>query len=123
MSEIIIQAKSLSKIIDKKIIFKDVDIEINKGESISIVGRSGSGKSTLLNIFGLIDSYSAGTLNIFGKEAKDMTPREKRNAYREDIGFIFQDYGLIYEQTVEQNLLNSLYFKKMTGESKKKIHN
>lgn len=120
MSEIIIQAKSIAKVIDKKTIFKNVDIEINKGESISIVGRSGSGKSTLLNIFGLIDSYSEGTLNIFGKEAKEMSSREKRNIYRQDIGFIFQDYGLIYEQTVEQNLLNSLYFKKMTGESKKK---
>ncbi|MEI5992385.1 hypothetical protein A5881_003941 [Enterococcus termitis] len=113
MEDKLIIANKLSKRIGLRTILKNIDLELNRGESIAIIGESGSGKSTLLNILGLIDSFNTGELFLMGKDSTKIGNKEKLLLHRNNIGFIFQDYGLIEDITVKKNLGNSLYYKNL----------
>lgn len=81
-----------------------VNIEVEDGEFIAIMGPSGCGKSTLLNILGLLDSPTEGKYWLNNKEVGHLKERE-RTAYRKGhIGFVFQNFNLIDELTVEENV-------------------
>lgn len=77
------------------VVLKDVDLEIEAGEFVAIVGASGSGKSTLMNIFGCLDRPSAGTYCVGGRPTDKLTPDELAALRREHFGFIFQRYHLL----------------------------
>jgi putative ABC transport system ATP-binding protein len=82
----------------------EVDLSIEKGEFLSIVGPSGSGKSTLLNILGCLDTPTSGSVLYNGKELGGMNENELAFYRRENIAFIFQSYNLIPVLTVRENV-------------------
>jgi len=98
----ILALKQINKSFDKPVL-KDIDLEIEEGQIVSILGRSGSGKSTLLNIIAGFEKADSGALYINGEtifDKKKNTEPQNRN-----IGFVFQDYALFPHLNVEKNLL------------------
>jgi putative ABC transport system ATP-binding protein len=84
---------------------KDVNFTVSRGEFVAIIGESGSGKSTLLNIIGALDDPSSGQVLIDGKSILTMNDNDRTIFRRRNIGFIFQNFNLIPELTVEQNII------------------
>ena len=82
-----------------------IDLDIEKGDLVAIVGHSGSGKSTLMNMLGCLDTPTSGKVLVDGKDVFAMKDRELTIFRRRNIGFIFQAFNLIPELTVEQNIL------------------
>jgi len=85
-------------------VLKGVDLQVKEGELIAIVGPSGSGKTTLLNILGLLDSPTSGELYLNGKNATNLSDKEKRKIRLQKIGFIFQNFNLILNLTTLENV-------------------
>ena len=83
-------------------VFEGIDLEIDQGESIAIIGKSGEGKSTLLNILGTLDTPSSGDLSICGITP---TPQNVSDLRNQKIGFVFQFYHLLDEFTALENVL------------------
>lgn len=83
---------------------RGVELEIQKGEFLAIVGPSGSGKSTLLNIVGCLDIPSSGSVNYNGVELAKLSEEELSNYRRDNVAFIFQSYNLIPVLTVQENV-------------------
>ena len=100
-----ISAKNIRKNYDKLQVLKGVDVEINKGEVVSIVGKSGAGKSTLLHIIGTLDSADSGTLAINGQVINQLKNKELSNFRNKNIGFVFQFHHLLPEFTAMENVL------------------
>jgi putative ABC transport system ATP-binding protein len=86
-------------------VLKDIDIEINSGEFVSIMGPSGSGKSTLLYLIGGIDKPTSGSISIRGADITSMDDRMQSRIRRKNIGFVFQFYNLVPNLSVEENIL------------------
>lgn len=86
-------------------VLKNIDLTINRGEFISIMGPSGSGKSTLLYLIGGLDKPTFGSVKINGKELSVMKDKEESIMRRRDIGFVFQFYNLIPNLNVEENVM------------------
>jgi putative ABC transport system ATP-binding protein len=82
-------------------VLKDIDLEIEEGEFVSIMGPSGAGKSTLLNIIGMLDDPSEGEYLFYDKPVHNLKEKKKTDYHRNFIGFIFQAYHLIEELTGE----------------------
>lgn len=100
----------------------NINIEIEKGEFVSIMGPSGCGKSTLLNIIGLLDNPTEGEYFFLDKEVAKYTERQRAHLRKENIGFVFQSFNLIDELTVFENVeLPLLYLKVPVHERKKKV--
>lgn len=105
----IICAKELTKIYNRynenqKIAINKIDLEIEKGEFISIMGPSGSGKTTLLNVLSTIETYETGSLKILDNDMNLATEKQKAKLREESIGYIFQDYNLLNSLTVKENI-------------------
>ncbi|HEY9115015.1 MAG TPA: ABC transporter ATP-binding protein [Bacteroidales bacterium] len=94
-------------------VLKGVDLHIEKGEFVSIMGSSGSGKSTLLNIVGILDDYDKGEYHLNGQLIGKMS--EKRAAYLRNqfIGFVFQSFNLISFKNAMENVALPLYYQKV----------
>jgi putative ABC transport system ATP-binding protein len=86
-------------------ILKNINLTINKGEFVSIMGPSGSGKSTLLYLIGGLDKPTGGYIKINEKELSAMRDNEESKMRRSDIGFVFQFYNLIPNLNVEDNIM------------------
>lgn len=86
-------------------ILKDINLDIKKGEFISIMGPSGCGKSTLLYLLGGMDKPTKGNVIIDGKDYSAMTEKEKSLIRRRKLGFVFQFYNLVQNLNVEDNIL------------------
>ena len=84
---------------------KQATFSVPKGEFVAVVGESGSGKSTLLNMIGALDTPTSGKVIIDGKDIFSMKERNLTVFRRRNIGFIFQNFNLIPELTVEQNII------------------
>lgn len=82
----------------------DINLQIDSGEYVSIMGPSGSGKSTLLNIVGLLDQPNGGRYELDGKPATDLTEIEQAQIRREKIGFVFQSFHLVPRLTAAENI-------------------
>jgi lipoprotein-releasing system ATP-binding protein len=101
----LIQAKNIHKSYGQLHVLKGVDLDIKKGEVVSIVGKSGAGKSTLLHILGTLDQADKGELLINEQSIKQLN-RKKLAAFRnQNIGFIFQFHHLLPEFTALENVL------------------
>ena len=85
-------------------ILKDVDLSIEEGEYLSVLGPSGSGKSTLMNIIGCLDVASSGEYLLHGREIEDMTEQELAEIRSKEIGFIFQNHQLLPRLTAQKNV-------------------
>lgn len=100
----------------------EVSITINQGEFVTIMGASGSGKSTLLNIVGLLDSASSGNYELLNQEMIGLKEQEKAKVRKQNIGFIFQNFNLIDELSVYDNIeLPLIYNNVSSSERKKKV--
>jgi putative ABC transport system ATP-binding protein len=82
-----------------------VSFEVAAGESVAVVGPSGSGKTTLLNLLGCLDTPTSGTLSIAGAELSGRRERDLTRLRREQIGFVFQHFGLMPTLTVAENVM------------------
>jgi putative ABC transport system ATP-binding protein len=80
------------------------NLDVAKGEFVSVVGASGSGKSTLFNILGALTSPTSGTVRIDGKDLKDLSNAERTKLRRNTVGFVFQKYNLLPTLTAEDNI-------------------
>ncbi len=107
--EIIVEVTDVSKFYEsqsgRNCVLDHVNIRIRRGEFVGIVGDSGSGKTTLLNLVGGMDSVSAGTIMVAGENISAFDDRERTLYRRRRVGFIFQDYNLINELTVYENII------------------
>lgn len=86
-------------------VLKDINVFINKGEFVSIMGPSGSGKSTLLYLIGGLDKPTSGCIRVNGQEISKMNDKDESLMRRREIGFVFQFYNLIPNLSVEENIL------------------
>jgi ABC-type lipoprotein export system ATPase subunit len=102
-------------------ILKDINLKVEEGEFISIMGPSGSGKSTLLNIIGMLDLPSEGQYNFFGQSVYDMKEKHRSELYKKNIGFIFQAYHLIDELTVYENIETPLLYQNVKTSERKAL--
>jgi putative ABC transport system ATP-binding protein len=100
----------------------EVSITINQGEFVTIMGASGSGKSTLLNIVGLLDSATSGNYQLLNQEMVGLGEQEKSKIRKQNIGFIFQNFNLIDELSVFDNIeLPLIYNNVPSSERKQKV--
>lgn len=107
--QIVVDVKDVSKIYENQSgrsrVLDRVNVSIKKGEFVGIVGDSGSGKTTLLNLLGGMDCVSEGTITVAGDVISDFDDRQRTLYRRRRVGFIFQDYNLINELTVYENII------------------
>ena len=110
-----IQLNNIDKYYDSKFqrtyVLKDIILDVNEGEFLSVMGPSGSGKSTLLNIIGLMDAPSSGNYSLNGNSVLELKEKAKVDYHRNFISFIFQAYHLIEEMTVYENIETPLIYK------------
>ncbi|MBR8536767.1 ABC transporter ATP-binding protein [Carboxylicivirga sediminis] len=123
-----IHARNLTKVLRdgsiESTILQNVNLDIEQGEYVVILGPSGSGKSTLINIIGLIEMPTSGELFFMGHEVSRLKDRQRSNLRRGGIGFIFQNFGLIDELNVYENIeLPLKYLKYSKRERQDKVAN
>ena len=94
----------------KNSVLKDINLIVKQGDFISIMGPSGSGKSTLINILGLVDSEFRGEYKLNGEIIKSLNEDQHATLRNNDIGFVFQQFHLIDEYTVRENILLSFLY-------------
>jgi ABC-type lipoprotein export system ATPase subunit len=100
-------------------VLKDINLTINEGEFVSVMGPSGSGKSTLLNIIGMLDLPSEGRYEFLGQSVYDLKEKQRQDLYKRNIGFIFQAYHLIDELNVYENIETPLLYQNIKGAERK----
>lgn len=99
-----IRVEQLGFAIDNKRILTDVSFKAPRGSTVALIGASGSGKTTLLNCIGLLLTSSAGHIYFDGRDVTKASDRHKGRLWESDLSFIFQDYGLIDDETVAANV-------------------
>jgi putative ABC transport system ATP-binding protein len=113
----VIRLEHITKIFDADEVethaLSDVDLEVARGEYVSIAGPSGCGKSTLLSILGLLEAPSRGSYWLNGRAVDDLTPAERARVRNREIGFIFQSFNLIGDLTVYENVELPLTYRGM----------
>lgn len=94
-------------------VLKGINLQVQAGEFVSIMGSSGSGKSTLLNVMGLLDEYDAGDYYLDGKHMQGLTARQAAYYRNRLIGFVFQSFNLLPFKTAAENVALPLYYQKV----------
>ena len=102
------------KIITDLHVLKGIDLHIEQGDYVSIMGASGSGKSTLLNILGILDNYDTGDYYLNNKLIKDLSETQAAAYRNEMIGFVFQSFNLINFKNAMENVALPLYYKNVS---------
>lgn len=113
MAEKIIELKDINKTYtgaQPLHVLKGINIDIERGEFVSIMGASGSGKSTLLNILGILDNYDTGEYHLAGRLIKDLSERQAAQYRNSMIGFVFQSFNLISFKTAVENVELPLFY-------------
>ena len=104
---------------NRTFVLRNVDLEVEEGEFVSIMGPSGSGKSTILHILGMLDEPSSGEYFFLEQPVHKMNERKRTELHRQFIGFVFQAYHLIDDLTVFENLETPLLYKGVKGSGRK----
>lgn len=120
----IIQLKGINKTYDNGTplhVLKGIDLEIEKGEMVSIMGASGSGKSTLLNILGILDTYDTGTYFLNNNLIKDLSENKAAEYRNRMIGFVFQSFNLISFKNAMENVALPLYYQGVSRKKRNRI--
>ena len=98
-----IKVCGVSKSFSKVKVLNNVSFTVDKGDIYGVIGHSGAGKSTLLRCFNGLETYDTGTINIMGKEVKELSLKELRE-FRKNVGIIFQSFNLITRKNVFENI-------------------
>ncbi len=107
--------------INRTFILKDISLDIEAGEFISIMGPSGSGKSTLLNVIGLLDEPNEGEYFFMGENVLALKEKKRSEIFKTHIGFVFQAYHLIDELTVYENIETPLIYQNIKTSERKSM--
>ncbi|MEM9823119.1 MAG: ABC transporter ATP-binding protein [Bacteroidota bacterium] len=102
-------------------VLKGIDLEIDAGSFVSIMGSSGSGKSTLLNILGILDEYDAGEYYLDGTLIKDLSQKQAAIYRNQFIGFVFQSFNLLNFKSALENVALPLYYQKIDRKKRQDI--
>ena len=105
----------------KTYVLNDVSFEVKEGEFVTIMGPSGAGKSTLLYIIGMLDEANQGKYIFKDKEVHKLSERERTHLHKHEIGFVFQNYHLIDELTVYENIETPLLYQKVKSAERKSL--
>jgi len=103
----------------KTFILKGIDLTVEEGEFITIMGPSGAGKTTLLNIIGLLDPPSSGEYYLLDHPVHKLKERQRSDLQKHTIGYVFQAYHLIDELTVYENIETPLLYQNVNGKERK----
>lgn len=99
---------------------QDIDLDIEKGEFVAVMGPSGCGKSTLLNILGLLDNSSSGEYYLNDVEVSHLSENRRSGIRKRNVGFVFQNFNLIDELTVFENIELPLMYHNVSKQERKK---
>lgn len=113
-----IQLKNIDKSFGKKKVLNNLSLQIRENEMVALIGPSGCGKTTLLNILGLIEPYDSGEYLLFGKQAPQCNSNQANQTIRRSISYLFQNFALVDNFTVEQNLMIALKYTRKTKQEK-----
>lgn len=102
-------------------VLKGIDLTIDQGEFVSIMGSSGSGKSTLLNILGILDDYDEGDYHLDGHLVKGLSQAKQANFRNNFIGFVFQSFNLLPFKTAKENVALPLYYQKVPRKERQEL--
>jgi ABC-type lipoprotein export system ATPase subunit len=102
-------------------LLKDINLTVNEGEFISIMGPSGSGKSTLLHVIGMLDDFDEGEYSFMGSSVQQLKEKQKTELHKNQIGFVFQAYHLIDELTVYENIETPLLYQSLKSSERQAI--
>ncbi|MEQ3656280.1 MAG: ABC transporter ATP-binding protein [Dokdonia sp.] len=100
-------------------LLNDINLSVEAGEFITIMGPSGSGKSTLLNVIGMLDGFQEGEYQFLDEPVHQIKEKQRSKLYKEYIGFVFQQYHLIDELTVYENIETPLLYKNIKSSERK----
>ncbi|MFK4887056.1 ABC transporter ATP-binding protein [Lactococcus petauri] len=115
-----IELQEVSKTFGKHQIFDKYSLNISAQKMTAILGKSGAGKSTLLNLIGLIEESDSGKIRIAGQKAPKINSKEALLMRRNLIAFLFQNFALIEDESIERNLNISLVYEKLHGKEKRR---
>ena len=108
---------------EQQTVLKGIDLQVDKGEFVAILGPSGSGKSTLMNIIGCLDTATSGTYHLHGRDVSALSESELARVRSKEIGFIFQSFNLIDELNVFENVeLPLIYLRVKASERKRRVN-
>jgi putative ABC transport system ATP-binding protein len=124
MNEAVIKLEGLTKVfladdVETRAL-SGIDLEIMRGDYLSVAGPSGCGKSTLLSILGLLESPTEGRYCLNGRPAQELTHTERSRLRNREIGFIFQSFNLLGDLTVYENVELPLTYRRMPAAERKK---
>jgi len=118
----VIEAIDLHKVYDgagaETHALRGIDLRVEDGEFVAIIGPSGSGKSTLMNIIGCLDTPTSGVYRIAGRDVADLEPFELAQVRRETVGFVFQSFNLLPRATVMRNVTMPMLYTRVLPEER-----
>ena len=103
----------------KTYVLRDINLEVKEGEFVTVMGPSGAGKSTLLYLLGMLDEANSGEYHFRDQAVHTLTERQRNNLHKHEIGFVFQQYHLIDEMTVYENIETPLLYQKIKTSNRK----
>jgi ABC-type lipoprotein export system ATPase subunit len=105
----------------KTFVLRDIDLDVEEGEFVTVMGPSGAGKSTLLHIMGMLDTASEGEYYFEDTPVHSLNEKKRTELHQQNVGFVFQSYHLIDNLTVYENLETPLMYKKIKPKERKSM--
>ncbi|MGX7418338.1 ATP-binding cassette domain-containing protein [Carnobacterium gallinarum] len=117
----ILKVANITKAYHKNEVLKNISFEIEANKITAIHGKSGAGKTTLMNIIGLNECFDSGSIELFGKPAPKINSREAMYLRRNDLSYLFQNFGLVDSESIDYNLTIALQYQKLSKKEKSEM--